>query len=66
MSSLRSSLPVTSLMTSYTYDPLIGVTSITDPRGRTVYYHYDAFNRLEQVKDHEGNILNKNEYNYKN
>ncbi|WP_405610864.1 hypothetical protein [Polaribacter sp. Asnod1-A03] len=53
-------------VTSFTYDPLIGVTSITDPRGRTVYYEYDDFNRLEYVKDNEGNILSKNQYNYKN
>ena len=53
-------------VTTYTYDPLIGVTSMTDPRGETLYYTYDAFNRLEHVKDAEGNILNKNEYNYKN
>lgn len=55
-----------SQVTTYTYDPLIGVTSITDPRGRTVYYEYDSFNRLKYVKDHDGNILSKNEYNYKN
>ena len=54
------------LVTSYTYDPLIGVTSITDPRGRTVYYEYDEFNRLEFVKDHEGKIVNENQYYYKN
>ena len=55
-----------SLVTTYTYDPLIGVTSVTDPRGNTVYYDYDPFNRLKHVKDKDGNILSKNEYNYKN
>jgi YD repeat-containing protein len=55
-----------SQMSSYTYDPLVGITSMTDPRGYTVYYEYDEFNRLKQVKDAEGNILSKNEYNYKN
>jgi YD repeat-containing protein len=53
-------------VTTYTYDPLIGVTSSTDPRGQTVYYEYDAFNRLEKVKDQDGRILTKNEYHYKN
>ena len=52
-------------VTTYTYAPLIGVTSITDPRGYTIYYEYDDFNRLKQVKDAEGNILSKNEYHYK-
>ena len=53
-------------LTTFTYDPLIGVTSITDPRGETVYYEYDTFNRLKHVKDQDGNILSKNEYYYKN
>jgi hypothetical protein len=53
-------------ITTFTYDPLVGVTSITDPRGRTIYYIYDSFNRLKYVKDHDGNVLSENEYNYKN
>lgn len=63
-STLRS-IP-NALVTTYTYNPLIGVTSITDPRGYTIYYEYDEFNRLKMVKDAEGNIVSKNEYNYKN
>ena len=55
-----------SMVTTYTYDRLVGVTSITDPRGETVYYEYDTFNRLKHVRDQDGNILSKNEYNYKN
>lgn len=62
---IRNSLP-NSQVTTYTYDPLIGVTSITDPRGETVYYEYDSFNRLKFVKDKEGNILSENKYHYKN
>lgn len=65
MSELREALPE-SQVTTYTYDPLIGVTSITDPRGETIYYEYDDFNRLEYVKDAQRNILSKNDYHYKN
>ncbi|MDT7831249.1 RHS repeat domain-containing protein [Flavobacteriaceae bacterium S356] len=65
LTNLRNALP-NALVTSFTYDPLIGVTSITDPRGRTIYYHYDSFNRLVSVKDHDGNILSENQYHYKN
>ena len=54
------------LVTTLTYNPLVGITSVTGPRGKTVYYKYDEFNRLEFVKDHEENILSKNQYNYKN
>lgn len=57
---------VNSQVTTFTYDPLIGVTSITDPRGQTIYYEYDDFNRLEFVKDADGNLLKEYKYNYKN
>ena len=40
----------------YTYDSLIGVISITDARGETIYYHYDELNRLEYVKDAQKKI----------
>ncbi len=65
LNKIRVGLPLT-MVTTYTYDPLIGVTSITDPKGYTIYYHYDSFNRLEFVKDAEGHLLSENKYNYKN
>ncbi len=64
MDSVRNTLTQATI-TSYTYTPLIGVTSVTDPRGYTVYYDYDTQHRLEQVRDQDGNILSKNEYNYR-
>jgi YD repeat-containing protein len=51
-------------MTTYTYDPLIGMTSSTDERGITTYYEYDSFGRLEAVKDQERNIIKSYKYNY--
>jgi YD repeat-containing protein len=51
-------------MTTYTYDPLVGMTSSTDERNRTTYYIFDDFGRLKEVKDHEGNILQQHDYNY--
>lgn len=53
------------MITVYTYDPLIGMTSTTDPRKTISYYDYDSFNRLEFVKDHEGNVVKQHCYNYK-
>ncbi|WP_066319745.1 RHS repeat domain-containing protein [Aquimarina aggregata] len=55
-----------SQLTSFTYNPLVGVTSVTDPRGYTMYYAYDTFNRLEYVKDDEGKLISENKYGYKN
>ncbi|WP_152537370.1 hypothetical protein [Aquimarina pacifica] len=54
------------MITTYTYDPLVGISSITNPNGYTIYYEYDDFNRLEFVRDQEGNLISENRYNYKN
>ncbi len=62
---LRTSLP-DAQVTTYTYKPLVGMTSETDINGRTTYYEYDNFNRLKTIKDHDGNILKQFEYHYKN
>lgn len=55
----------TAQMSYFTYDPLIGATSMTDPRGTTVYYVYDAFNRLKEVRDADGNLVTDYDYSYK-
>ncbi len=52
------------MITTYTYEPLVGVTSITDPRGQTTTYEYDGFGRLEAVRDAEGKLLSENKYHY--
>ncbi|MBL7709153.1 MAG: RHS repeat protein [Chitinophagaceae bacterium] len=49
---------------TYTYTPGVGMTSETDPRGRTTYYEYDKLNRLVLVKDNESKIVKKICYNY--
>ncbi len=54
------------LVTTYTYNPILGVTSITDPRGITVYHEYDIYHRLKQVKDLDKNILSDYYYYTKN
>ena len=58
--------PVGALMTTYTYDPLVGMTSSTDEKNQTTYYVYDGFGRLWQVKNDKGNILKQYNYHYKN
>ncbi len=56
----------TAQITTFTYDPVVGVTSITDPRGETLFYEYDEFNRLKLIRNSEGFIVNDYQYNYKN
>lgn len=65
LTGLRNAFPEAQV-TTFTYDPLVGVTSITDPRGQVMYYEYDEFNRLKFVKNTEGEILKEHSYNYKN
>jgi len=60
---IRSGLP-NAMVTTYTYEPLVGVTSITDPRGYTSRYHYDGFNRLSYISDAEDYVVKKYNYNY--
>ena len=57
--------PADAQMTSYTYDPLVGMTSETGPDNKTTTYKYDDFGRLEFVKDHHGDVINKYTYHYK-
>ena len=51
-------------ITTYTFKPLVGITSATKPNGQTVNYDYDASGRLVKVSDPQG-VLQKYQYNYK-
>lgn len=52
-------------MTAYIYKPLIGLSAVIDPKGDEVKYIYDSYNRLQFVKDKNGNIISETNYNYK-
>lgn len=56
--------PSSSLMISYTYSPLIGITSQCDVANRITYYSYDAIGRLGWIKDQDGNIVKTFQYHY--
>ncbi|MGK6353201.1 hypothetical protein [Parapedobacter sp. DT-150] len=52
-------------VSTYTYKPLAGMTSVTDARGIKEYYQYDGFQRLQRVLDFENNVLKDYQYHYK-
>jgi len=54
--------PVGSLVTTYNYDPILGLTSDASPENRTTYYEYDTLNGLAIARDADRNIIKKTEY----
>ena len=56
--------PATAQMTTYTYSPLVGMTTQCDVDNRATYYEYDALARLADVKDQDRNVLKRYCYNY--
>ncbi|MDI1254597.1 MAG: hypothetical protein PSV16_00725 [Flavobacterium sp.] len=52
-------------VTTYTYKPLIGMSTVTDMNGQRMTYSYDEQNRLQYVYDAQGNLLKENKYNNK-
>ena len=51
------------LITTYTYAPT-GLTSVTDPQGKTTYYQYDPLGRLSFEKDYLGRVRCAYDYQY--
>lgn len=51
-------------MTTYTYSPLIGITSQCDTGNKITYYEYDGFGRLKDIKNQDGNIIKVYNYYY--
>ena len=61
---LRNGLP-NALITTFVHDPLVGILEMTDPRGYTMFYEYDAFNRLKAVRNAANQLITEHEYHYK-
>jgi hypothetical protein len=64
LATLRNNNPA-AMVKTFTYKPLVGVSTETAPNGLNKFYDYDAFNRLFTIKDRNQFILNRYEYNYR-
>jgi YD repeat-containing protein len=64
LNKIRTGLQGIAQVTTYTWSPLEGITSQTDPAGNTTYYEFDMHGRLSLVRDLLRNIIKKYSYNY--
>lgn len=63
LQNLRNNLP-DAQVTSFTYKPLIGLSSHTDMLGNTTYYEYDGYGRVVLIRDKDQNIVKRYCYNF--
>ncbi len=61
---IRNKLGKTHLITTYTYAPLIGMTSQTDTNGKKTTYKYDSLGRLLTVSE-GSSVVKEYHYHYK-
>ena len=52
-------------VSTYSFNPQIGMVEIISPNGESTTYTYDAFSRLAAIKDHNGIVSSSFKYNYK-
>lgn len=52
-------------MTTYTYDPLVGITSQCSVNNIVIYYEYDALGRLKSIRNQHKEILKQLDYQYR-
>ncbi|NCI45659.1 DUF5977 domain-containing protein [Sediminibacterium soli] len=58
---IRSAFPGLPV-TTYTHQPLTGITAMVDANQVKTGFEYDAFNRLEHIRDNDSNLVKKIEY----
>jgi YD repeat-containing protein len=56
--------PVTAVMQTYSFEPLVGMTGQCDGNNRISYYEFDESNRLKLVRDQDKNIIKQVCYSY--
>jgi YD repeat-containing protein len=56
--------PVGANMSTFTYQPLLGITTMCNSRNEFVYYDYDGLGRLKTIKDQDNKILKLYDYQF--
>lgn len=58
--------PADAEVTTFINSPYAGIKSQIDAKGQTIYFDYDEFKRLNQVKDQNGNLIKTYTYHNRN
>jgi hypothetical protein len=53
------------MVTTYTVNPTVGMTSVTDLNNVTTYFNYDSADRLKLIQNNGSEILKRFTYHYK-
>jgi len=56
--------PTGALMTTYTFNPIVGISSQCSSTNYVTYYSYDTMGRLYAIRDMRGNIIKTINYHY--
>jgi YD repeat-containing protein len=51
-------------ISTFTYEPLVGLVAQADINGNILYYEYDALGRLKYIRDTDKNIIKVMDYQY--
>jgi YD repeat-containing protein len=57
--------PADGQITTYTYEPMYGITTANDPDNLINYYQYDALGRLLRILDNDKKVLKEYKYHYR-
>jgi len=56
--------PVGAQMTTYVYEPFVGLTAVDNANNTILYYIYDGLNRLQLIRNIDRDIVKQYEYKY--
>jgi hypothetical protein len=57
--------PANSQITTFTYEPGLGISSQNDENGVATYYEFDDYGRLKFIRNQDKNVLQNYDYHFK-